>query len=138
MARRYGPRTLELVATSLRSFFRFLRSEGLGTENLDEAVPMVPRRRNGLVRHLRPAQFEQLLASLGTSSGRLFRDRAVILCMARLGLRASEVCRLQLDDIDWHGGTLRPGPARRATGQCCRSQPKSAQPWPTPLSMAGQ
>ena len=107
MARRYGPRTLELVATSLRSFFRFLRSEGLGTENLDEAVPMVPRRRNGLVRHLRPAQFEELLASLGTSSARLLRDRAVILCMARLGLRASEVCRLQLDDIDWHGGTLR-------------------------------
>jgi site-specific recombinase XerD len=106
-ARRYGPRSLELVATSLRSFLRFLRSQGLATENLDEAVPMVPRRRNGLVRHLRPAQFEQLLASLGTSSARLLRDRAVILCMARLGLRASEVCRLQLDDIDWHGGTLR-------------------------------
>ena len=107
VAGRYGPRSLELVATSLRSFFRFLRSEGLAAEGLDATVPMVPRRRDGLVRHLRPAAFEQLLASLGTSSARELRDRAVILCMARLGLRASEVCRLQLDDIDWHGGTLR-------------------------------
>lgn len=45
--RRYKPRTVELVATALRSFFRFLRGEGLGREGLQDAVPMVPHRRSG-------------------------------------------------------------------------------------------
>jgi integrase/recombinase XerD len=104
--RRYQPRTVELVATSLRSFFRFLRGEGLGRDGLEDAVPMVPHRRSGLVRHLDPAPFEQLIRSLDTSSARGLRDRAIILCMARLGLRVSEVCRLRLDDIDWREGVI--------------------------------
>ncbi|MGY2747354.1 site-specific integrase [Arthrobacter sp. UYCu723] len=41
---RYRSRTVESAATSLRSFFRFLRSEGLREDRLDDAVPMVPRR----------------------------------------------------------------------------------------------
>lgn len=105
-SRRYQPRSLELLATSLRSFLRFLRAQGLGPAGLEEAVPMMPRRRSGLVRHLDSAAFSDLMASLGTSSARELRDRAVILCMARLGLRASEVCRLRLDDIDWRQGVI--------------------------------
>jgi site-specific recombinase XerD len=104
--RRYQPRTVELVATSLRSFFRFLRGEGLGRDGLEEAVPMVPHRRSGLVRHLDPGSFEQLIALLDASSARGLRDRAIILCMARLGLRVSEVCRLRLEDIDWRQGVI--------------------------------
>ncbi len=96
-----------MVATSLRSFFRFLRGEGLGGDGLEDAVPMVPHRRSGLVRHLDRGSFEQLIASLDTSSARGLRDRAIILCIARLGLRASEVCRLRLDDIDWREGVIR-------------------------------
>lgn len=105
-SRRYQPRTLELVATSLRSFFRFLRSQGLGTDGLEDAVPMVPHRRSGLVRHLDPRSFEQLIASLDKSSARGLRDRAMMLCMARLGLRVSEVCGLRLDDIDWRESVI--------------------------------
>lgn len=103
---RYQPKTLELVATSLRSFFRFLRRQGLGAEGLEDAVPMVPHRRNGLVRHLDSRTFSELIDSLGTSSARDLRDRAIILCMARLGLRAGEVCRLRLDDLDWREGVV--------------------------------
>jgi len=62
---------------------------------------MVPRRRTGLVRHLDPGLFAQLFASLDSSSPRGLRDRAIILCMARLGLRASEVVALWLEDLDW-------------------------------------
>ena len=105
--RRYRPRTVELVATSLRSFFRFLRGEGLGREGLEDAVPMVPHRRSGLVRHLDAGSLEQLLVSLDTSSARGLRDRSIILCIARLGLRAGEVCRLRLEDIDWREGVIR-------------------------------
>lgn len=105
-SRRYQPRTLESVATSLRSFFRFLRAQGLGAEGLEDAVPMVPHRRSALVRHLDSRAVNKLIASLGTSSVRDLRDRAIILCMARLGLRVSEVCRLRLDDLDWRQGVI--------------------------------
>jgi site-specific recombinase XerD len=106
-AQRYQPRTVELVASSLRSFFRFLRAEGLAGDRLEAAVPMVPHRRSGLVRHLDPGSLEKLVSSLDSSLARGLRDRAIILCMARLGLRVSEVTRLRLDDIDWRAGVIR-------------------------------
>ncbi len=117
---RYRPRTVELAATSLRSFFRFLRAEGLRQDRLEDAVPMVPHRPAGLVRCLAPGCLEQLIASLESSSPRGLRDRAIILCAARLGLRASEVAGLRLDDIDWRNATVRVRPARPATARCCR------------------
>jgi site-specific recombinase XerD len=104
---RYRPRTVELAASALRSFFRFLRAEGLREDRLEDAVPMVPHRPSGLVRHLDPGRFEQLMDSLDTSSPRGLRDRAIILCMARLGLRASEVVQLRLEDLDWRSAVVR-------------------------------
>jgi site-specific recombinase XerD len=105
-ADRYQPKTVELVASSLRSFFRFVRAEGLRADRLDDAVPMVPHRRKGLVRHLDPATLARLITSLESSSARDLRDRAIILCVCRLGLRASEVVRLRLEDIDWRAATV--------------------------------
>lgn len=104
---RYRPRTVELAASSLRSFFRFLRSEGIREDRLEDAVPMVPHRPSGLVRHLDPGRFERLIASLDSSSPRGLRDRAIILCMARLGLRSGEVVQLCLEDLDWRNATVR-------------------------------
>jgi site-specific recombinase XerD len=107
LTRRYRPRTVELAASALRSFFRFLCVEGLGDDRLAEAVPMVPHRPSGLVRHLDPERLERLIASLDSSSPRGLRDRAIILCVARLGLRASEVTRLRLEDLDWRNAVVR-------------------------------
>jgi site-specific recombinase XerD len=109
---RYQPRTVELATSALRSFFRFLRAAGLRTDRLEDAVPMVPHRPSGLVRHLGPARLRQLIASLDSGSPRGLRDRAIILCIARLGLRAGEVARLRLDDLDWRNATVRV-PARK-------------------------
>jgi site-specific recombinase XerD len=106
LTRRFRPGTVELAATALRSFFRFLRAAGLRADRLEEAVPAVPHRRNCLPRHLEPAQFARLIASLEVSSPRGLRDRAIILCVARLGLRASEVVQLRLEDIDWRNATI--------------------------------
>ena len=104
---RYQPRTLELVATSLRSFFRFLRTQGLGANGLEDAVPMVPHRRSGLVRHLDSQAFSELIASLDGSSARDLRDRAIILCMARLGPPGQRgLPSFELDDIDWRQGVV--------------------------------
>ena len=68
----------------------------LGGRGADGAAPT-----SGLVRHLDPRRFEQLIASLDSASPRGLRDRAIIVCMARLGLRAGEVVQLRLDDLDW-------------------------------------
>jgi integrase/recombinase XerD len=107
LTHRYQPATVSLAASALRSFFRFLRMDGLPAGQLEDAVPMVPRRRSGLVRHLDPAQLERLIASLGACSGRRLRDRAIIVCIARLGLRSSEVVQLRLEDLDWHNAVVR-------------------------------
>lgn len=104
---RYQFGTVELAATSLRSFFRFLRAQGLRTDRLEDAVPVVPHRRQVLPRYLDSAAFARLMACLDGSSPRGLRDRAIILCVARLGLRAGEVVGLGLGDIDWRNGTVR-------------------------------
>jgi len=104
---RYRPCTVKLVATAMRSFFRFLRAEGWREDRLEDAVPTVPHRRHGsLPRHLGEREFVRLLVSLDVSSPRALRDKAILLCLARLGLRASEVARLRLDDVDWRAGTV--------------------------------
>jgi integrase/recombinase XerD len=105
---RYRPSTVQLLTTALRSFLRFVGSEGLREDRLEEAVPMVSRRRlASLPRHLGAADFARLIASLDSSSPQGLRDRAVLLFAARLGLRASEIACLGLDDLDWRSGTVR-------------------------------
>ena len=114
LTRRYRPGTVELAASALRSFFRFLRLEGLRTDRLEDAVPVVPHRRGGLPRHLDRVSFARLIAGLDASTPRGLRDRAIILLMARLGLRPGEVTALRLEDVDWRQGTL--WVRRRKTG----------------------
>lgn len=126
---RYRPATVQLVATSLRSFFRFARASGLRTDQLEHAVPTVPRRRGDLPRHLDTTRFAALLASLDASCPQGLRDRAIILCVARLGLRASEVARLRLEDIDWRNATV-----HVATERYCRCQPTWGARWPATCS----
>lgn len=104
---RYRPRTVELAASALRSLFRFLRSQGWCKDRLADAVPMVPHRPSGLVRRLDPTVLEQLIASLGSASARDLRDRAIILIIARLGLRPGEVVGLSLEDLDWRNAAVR-------------------------------
>jgi len=83
------------------------RAVGARADRLEDAVPPVPRRRvTSLPRHLDTTQFADLLASLDVSSPRGLRDRAILLCVARLGLRASEVARLRLEDTDWCNATV--------------------------------
>ena len=106
-ALRYRPATVQLAATSLRSFFRFLRAKGLRGDRLEDAVPTVPHRRlSGLPRYLEATQLARLIDSVDSSTTQGLRDRAILLLVARLGLRASEVARLQLEDFDWRNGTV--------------------------------
>jgi integrase/recombinase XerD len=107
MRTRFSPRSMKAVRTALRSFFRFLRAEGLCDGRLEAAIPAVAHwRLSVLPRHLSDDQLEQVLASLDASSTFGRRDRAIVLCLATLGLRPGEVARLGLEDIDWRRGTI--------------------------------
>jgi integrase/recombinase XerD len=100
--------------TALRSFLRFLEQRGLLRTDLSAAVPGVAGwRLTHLPKALSIEQVEQLLASCDrrTLAGR--RDYAVLMLLARLGLRGGEVSALTLDDIDWEHGEI----AIRGKGQ---------------------
>ena len=104
---RYRPNTIRHVSTALRGFFRFLRMEGIREDRLDDAVPGVVHRRHlGLPRHIDGVELDRFIDSLDRSTPCAQRNRAMILCVARLGLRASEVVRIRLEDIDWRASVL--------------------------------
>jgi site-specific recombinase XerD len=95
------------MATALRSFFRFLRQRGDITNDLAGAIPaMTNWRLTGLPRSLGPEQVEALLDSCDQDTALGQRDYAILLLLARLGLRSGEVVALTLDDLDWDSGTL--------------------------------
>lgn len=94
------------LASGLRSLLRFLHVAGLINAPLAQAVPPVARRRGSAVRGVSAATLSQLLTSCDRRRDVGRRDYAMVLVLARLGLRAGEVTRLTLDDIDWRNGEL--------------------------------
>jgi site-specific recombinase XerD len=107
MTSRFSPRTMKTVGTALRSFFRFLRTEGVGDERLETVIPAIAHwRLSALPRCLSDEQLARVLASFGGSTPCVLRDRAIVLCLATLGLRPGEVADLRLEDIDWRQGTV--------------------------------
>jgi integrase/recombinase XerD len=95
------------VGTHLRTFFQYLFGRGITATNLALCVPRATKRWNArLPRHLSPDEVEAVLASVQTNPRHGARDYAMLLVMARLGLRAPEVVAMQLDDIDWRAGEL--------------------------------
>jgi site-specific recombinase XerD len=96
-----------LLVTALRSFLRFLLQHGEIDVDLTAAVPSVAGwRLAGLPKYLPAEQVERVLASCDRSTTKGRRDYAVLVLLARLGVRAREVARLELDDIDWRAGEL--------------------------------
>jgi integrase/recombinase XerD len=98
----------KLLTTALRSFLRYVRYRGEVTLDLAAAVPVVANwSMRSIPRAISANLVRRLLASISrrTATGR--RDYAILLLLARLGLRASEVALLELDDIDWPAGRVR-------------------------------
>ena len=100
-------RSAERLVNGLRSFLRFALAEGLITVPLASAVPSVARWSGaGLPRGLPPGQVAALLASCDCRRATGKRDYAILVLLARLGLRAAEIAVLRLDDIDWRAGEI--------------------------------
>jgi integrase/recombinase XerD len=91
----------------LRAMFRFLFWSGKTKRDLVNAVPRVALPpQSHLPRYLGPEAVEQLIASVKSDDPVGRRNHAMLLLLARLGLRAPEVIAIQLDDIDWRAGTI--------------------------------
>ncbi len=104
---RFSPRTMKTVGTALRSLFRFLRTKGMGDERLETAIPAVAHwRLSTLPRCLSDEQLARVLASFESSTPCVLRNRAIVFCLATLGLRPGEVAELRLEDLDWRQGTI--------------------------------
>ena len=118
--------------TAIRSLLRFLTCQGQIRAGLEGAVPPLRGSRHAsLPRHLSPEQLDFVLSVCPSDDALDKRNRAVLLLLARLGLRAGEVFRLSLDDVNWTGSGVvirsskRPG---RGSSRCPRM---SAEPSPT-------
>lgn len=101
------PQSAKQVTTVLRSFLSYARFCGAIDRDLTGAVPCVANwSLSGIPKRLSRDEIKRVLASCDrrTEIGR--RDYAVLLLLARLGLRAGEVAALNLEDIDWASGTL--------------------------------
>ena len=100
--------SIRMTATVLRSFLRFQAANGRCRPELQHAVPSVaPYRLSTLPRYADKATIERIIAACGTDTPARIRDRAIILLLARLGLRAGDVWLLRITDIDWQHGVLR-------------------------------
>jgi len=106
-ARRLHLRHAKLMTTALRSFLRYVRYRGDIAPDLAAAVPAVANwSMQSIPRAISAEQTRQLLASVNRQTAVGRRDYAILLLLARLGLRAGEVAFLELDDIDWRSGQL--------------------------------
>jgi len=95
------------LITATRAFLRYLTFRGEVRGDLGLAVPAVAHwRLASLPRHLTADELTRVLGACDGEQPARVRDRAIVLLLARLGLRAGDVVQLRLTDLDWEQGTI--------------------------------
>lgn len=113
------------VCGHVRSVLRYLGAAGVLAPELERTVPRVQRwRLSTIPRHLPWDQIQKLIDAVDITRPAGLRDKAILLLMATLGLRAGEVITLELKDIDWRAGAIR---LRRTKNQKERVLPISPE-----------
>jgi Phage integrase family/Phage integrase, N-terminal SAM-like domain len=117
------------LITATHVFLRYLAFRGDARADLALAVPAVAHwRLASLPHHLSAAELARVLAACDGDQPARIRDRAMVLLLARLGLRAGDVAQLRLNDLDWAQGTIQVTgkgryqvrlPRRRSARRCC-------------------
>ena len=103
----YSRPHVQLITTALRSFFRYLRFHGDIKVNLAASVPTVADRSQvELPKYLPIEDVNKLLRSCDQTKPVGIRDYALLILMARLGLRTREILKMTLDDINWENGVF--------------------------------
>ena len=104
---RLSPARAKSATIAMRSFLRYLRLRGDVAIDLAAAVPTVPNwSMTAIPRAIAPDQLRAVLDSCRRDTAVGCRDYAILLLLARLGLRAGEIVALTLDSIDWNRGCL--------------------------------
>lgn len=104
---RLQPRSVQSVVGALRGFVRFLYATGAIDADLCGAVPSVAAMRyTGAIRAVDTETVSTMLDSCDRTTRLGRRNYAILVLMVRLGLRAVEVSRMRLDDIDWRAGEM--------------------------------
>ena len=114
-ANRFNRARCKIMVSALRSFFNCLHLHGHISTDLTGAVPTVANWRHATLPNSIPLDdVEHLLNSCDQDTITGQRDHTILLLLARLGLRSSEVVNMTLDDIDWETGEIRvSGKSRR-------------------------
>jgi integrase/recombinase XerD len=105
------------IGTAVRMFLRYLATQGLCSPSLAYAIPAQAHwRLSSLPRYLPAQDVTQVVDACDPATRKGARDRAIVLLLARLGLRAGDIADLRISDIDWKGARLRVmGKSRRET-----------------------
>lgn len=99
---------LTMMRTALRGYLRFLITRGKCKPWLDQAVPVFAHwRLSSLPRYLTDSEIERVIQTCKTDTAFGKRDKAILLLLARLGLRAGDILDMCIADIEWKQGTLR-------------------------------
>jgi integrase/recombinase XerD len=116
-AKKHPPRVAQGIMTDLRTYLRFLAADGECQPSLDDAVPRIASwRLANLPKYVGAKDVERILASCEAARPAGVRDKAILLLLARLGLRAGDIFNLRFDDISWEEGTIQvTGKGRRGT-----------------------
>jgi len=102
----YGRHSIRMVLAAVRMFLRYLAMEGRCRPGIEQAL-LSPANwsQHSLPRGLTPEQVQCILAAC-PSTPRGIRDRAILLLLIRLGLRAGDVAALRFSDVDFKTGTI--------------------------------
>lgn len=108
LSKQYSLARLKSLTTALRSYLRFLAVKGLCAPDLDRAVPAVANwSLSSIPKYIVAEEIEQVINSCDIETPKGLRDRAIILLLSRIGLRAGDIVDMKLDHIDWHNGSVR-------------------------------
>jgi len=101
------PAHAKTIVGALRVYLRFLATSGACQPGLDHALPTVAEwKLSALPRYLNAQQAARLIDSCSKGGPQGWRDRAIVLLLLRLGLRAGDIASMRPADIDWHEATL--------------------------------
>ena len=108
IAKQRGRCQVKKITTAFRAYLRFLVTKKACCPDLDTAVPIVANwKLSSLPKYITANELERVIVSCDIHTKQGLRDRAIILLLGRLGLRAGDISNMQLDDINWIEGTLR-------------------------------
>jgi hypothetical protein len=127
-ARDWSAESGKAMCWSLRAFLRYLHHRGLNPLTLAGCVPSIRRWKfASLPTYLSAAPVRKVLGSCDRATALSLWDYAILMMLAKLGMRAGEIVALTLNDMDWRTGEMLIH-AKEDSAPGCRSHQMSAQP----------